>query len=76
MTNRAQSVPRAENPGIRTQRCCCGQLLAVRTPRGIEIKCKRCRRVHLIPIRWSQEARDQGSSGVASPEPSVGEKSG
>jgi phage FluMu protein Com len=30
------------------KRCCCGQLLARRTPTGIEIKCKRCKRMSLI----------------------------
>ena len=35
-------------------RCCCGQLLAVLTERGVEIKCKRCKRVMRIPIRKAE----------------------
>lgn len=33
-------------------RCECGQLLAKGTEAGVEIKCKRCRRVVLFP--WSR----------------------
>ena len=32
----------------RDVRCLCGQLIARRTDNGVEIKCKRCRRVILI----------------------------
>jgi phage FluMu protein Com len=35
-------------------RCDCGQLLAKATEAGVEIKCKRCRRVFTIP--WSRLA--------------------
>lgn len=37
-------------PGEAGWRCCCGQLLAVLTDRGVEIKCKRCKQVTVIPI--------------------------
>lgn len=32
------------------ERCECGGLLARRTARGIEIKCRRCKRIMLIPF--------------------------
>lgn len=35
-------------PNDRDVRCLCGQLIARRTHNGVEIKCKRCRRVILI----------------------------
>jgi phage FluMu protein Com len=32
-------------------RCSCGNLLAYRTPRGVEIKCRRCKRVvQVLPL--------------------------
>lgn len=31
-------------------RCFCGSLLARRTPEGVELKCRRCKRVLLVPI--------------------------
>lgn len=31
-------------------RCDCGNLLLVMTPKGLEVKCKRCKRIKLIPI--------------------------
>ena len=34
----------------REQRCCCGQLLAVVSAEGIEIKCRRCKAVRTIPM--------------------------
>jgi hypothetical protein len=33
------------------RRCACGQLLARLTIQGVELKCKRCRRVHVVPWR-------------------------
>jgi hypothetical protein len=38
------------NPATLDERCLCGRLLARRTPLGIEILCRRCKRVHLV--RW------------------------
>ncbi len=37
-------------------RCCCQALLAVMTKEGIEIKCRRCHRVVLIPYEETQKA--------------------
>ncbi len=31
------------------ERCVCGNLVAKVTPRGVEILCRRCKRVHRIP---------------------------
>jgi phage FluMu protein Com len=38
-------------------RCSCGSLLARRTERGIEVKCRRCRRVVLIVPDPKPESR-------------------
>jgi hypothetical protein len=31
-------------------RCECGSLLARLTPRGVEIKCRRCKRITIVPL--------------------------
>lgn len=36
-------------------RCSCGNLLARLTEHGVEIKCKRCKR--LVLFRWEEESR-------------------
>lgn len=33
---------------VRQHRCSCGQLMAVVTEAGLEIKCKRCKQVYVI----------------------------
>jgi hypothetical protein len=38
---------RFTNPDIR---CACGQLIARWTHHGLEIKCKRCRRLVVLPL--------------------------
>lgn len=38
------------------ERCACGHLVAKVTPRGVEILCRRCKRVHRIP--WEKGSRD------------------
>lgn len=42
---------------VRTEeeRCRCGNLLAKVSPRGIEILCRRCKRVHVIS--WQELAK-------------------
>ncbi len=37
------------------ERCRCGNLLAKVSPRGIEIMCRRCKRVHSIP--WPEPGK-------------------
>lgn len=41
-----ESQKRLDHPDIR---CTCGQLIARWTRNGVEIKCKRCRRLIVIP---------------------------
>lgn len=41
-------------------RCHCGNLLARLTPRGVEIKCRRCKRVQLVPLTTSSSDRRRG----------------
>lgn len=31
-------------------RCCCGSLLARLVPGGVELKCRRCHRLMLVPV--------------------------
>ena len=39
-------------------RCVCGSLLARLRPEGVELKCRRCKRVVLVP--WASGARWHG----------------
>jgi hypothetical protein len=41
-------------------RCHCGNLLARLTPRGVEIKCRRCKRVHVVPLAVATAGRRHG----------------
>ena len=38
------------------ERCLCGSLLAKVSRNGVEILCRRCKRIHRIP--WPQERRE------------------
>ena len=38
------------------ERCLCGNLLAKVSLDGVEILCRRCKRIHLIP--WLEERRE------------------
>lgn len=39
----------------RDARCDCGNLLARLTARGVEVKCRRCKRIVVIPIEAASE---------------------
>ena len=47
---------KTESPNGSESRCACGSLLARVGPDGVELKCRRCRRLVLIPwntgLRW------------------------
>ena len=43
-SNRAQHIPQSET------RCECGQLIAKVCGQGLELKCKRCKRIVVIPF--------------------------
>lgn len=47
----------AEEPDGRNEardaRCDCGNLLARLTARGVEVKCRRCKRIFVIPLETS-----------------------
>ncbi|MEW6775122.1 MAG: hypothetical protein AB1405_02405 [Bdellovibrionota bacterium] len=49
------------NGGAREIRCACGSLMARRAPGGIEIKCRRCKRVVLL--RWEDIKAEDESDG-------------
>jgi phage FluMu protein Com len=55
----------------RDSRCLCGNLLARLRPEGVELKCRRCKRVMVIPwgdpttwhgitIQWQQAPQEEG----------------
>lgn len=48
-------VSASENEG--EIRCLCGSLLARLCAQGIELKCKRCKRFHVIPPFFIEERR-------------------
>ena len=49
MERRAPDVRRT-----REERCLCGNLVARATPEGVEILCRRCRRIHRIAWQRAQ----------------------
>jgi len=55
----ADDGPQAERTS-RESRCVCGSLLARLTPHGVELKCRRCKRIVLV--RW--EGGRRGSRGL------------
>jgi phage FluMu protein Com len=43
------------NCGSQDYRCQCGSLMAKITPQGVEVKCRRCKRIQIIPnsqVTW------------------------
>jgi phage FluMu protein Com len=41
------------------ERCLCGNLLAKVSRNGVEILCRRCKRIHRIP--WQEERREDSA---------------
>jgi len=46
-----QTRPRTAS--LLDERCHCGSLVAKLSPKGVEILCRRCKRIHVIP--WAEE---------------------
>ena len=44
---------RPKTASLLDERCLCGSLVAKLSPKGVEILCRRCKRIHVIP--WSEE---------------------
>lgn len=44
---------RPRTASLLDERCLCGSLVAKLSPKGVEILCRRCKRIHVIP--WSEE---------------------
>jgi hypothetical protein len=42
--------PGTDDKGLRDERCECGNLLCKISAEAIEIKCRRCKRIHIIPL--------------------------
>ena len=51
---------RPRTASLLDERCLCGSLVAKLSPKGVEILCRRCKRIHVIP--WSGE--QEGANGV------------
>lgn len=41
----------SEEHELRDERCECGNLLCKISPETVEIKCRRCKRIHIIPVK-------------------------
>jgi hypothetical protein len=48
-------VAEADPEGRQDVRCCCGSLLAKLVPGGVELKCRRCKRIVTIPLTDGEE---------------------
>jgi phage FluMu protein Com len=44
---------RSRTASLLDERCLCGSLVAKLSPKGVEILCRRCKRIHVIP--WADE---------------------
>lgn len=44
-----------DREGLMDERCECGNLLCKISKETIEIKCRRCKRIHIIPIQRLSE---------------------
>jgi len=57
-------TPRPERPQDSETRCECGQLIAKVAEGGLELKCKRCKRIVVIPFSaiggWSKAVAEVG----------------
>lgn len=55
------------------KRCACGQLLAILSEQGIELKCKRCKRLHMVTaenlVSFFNLVRNSKSNGTKDREP-------
>jgi hypothetical protein len=49
-----KDVPHAQ-PIEHELRCGCGSLMARRTPEGLELKCRRCKRVVVVPVDGARD---------------------
>ncbi len=50
LNKRETKAGEAEKDDVHGGRCPCGHLLFVKVKGGIEIKCRHCKRVHLIKL--------------------------
>lgn len=51
---------RSKTLSLLDERCLCGSLVAKLSPKGVEILCRRCKRIHVIP--WSGERESAGTA--------------
>ena len=55
------AAPAGSPDGARESRCICGSLLARITPSGVELKCRRCKRIVLVPWRRNRRTALRGA---------------
>jgi phage FluMu protein Com len=48
-------------------RCACGSLLARLVPAGVELKCRRCKRTHVVPLSPTRTQRPEATSPESDP---------
>ncbi|AUX23110.1 hypothetical protein SOCEGT47_036290 [Sorangium cellulosum] len=55
----------ASDAGCDALRCDCGSMLARLVPGGIELKCRRCKRVVVVPLSAAEESAvaEEGATG-------------
>jgi phage FluMu protein Com len=46
-----QSKAGHDHPGTQPLRCLCGSMLARLVPGGVELKCRRCKRQIIVPLK-------------------------
>ncbi len=45
-------------------RCYCGNMMGRTTSRGIEVKCRRCKRIHVIPLSVLDQFHQSAQTGT------------
>ena len=51
MTDKDENATPPKSPGLREERCDCGNLLFKFTKEAVEVKCRRCKRIHVTPVK-------------------------
>jgi phage FluMu protein Com len=50
LTMDPRKSPEPESGNLRDERCECGNLICKISEETVEIKCRRCKRIHIVPI--------------------------
>jgi phage FluMu protein Com len=55
-------------------RCACGNLLARLVPAGVEVKCRRCKRTHVLPLSEPETKTARPEAPSPESKPRAGER--